>query len=199
MTSIVCVPENQTRIGLGGSGLEEVTVQGVAWAGGGRGVCRVEVSLDGGVTWEPCEMNHSENQDRCCSKCGDCDCAGPDMGTTEASIARLQKKPTPEMGIGRQYAWTQYTRAAKILDSVKDRLKHGEAVELEIVCKALDGDMNQQPEKMRDNWNVLGIAVNHWHRVHVTLDPNLPANTKTVPPKPPGPGKYPDTFVLASF
>jgi hypothetical protein len=30
---------------------------------------------------------------------------------------------------------------------------------------------------MRDNWNVLGIAVNHWHRIHVTLDPQLEPGT----------------------
>ena len=156
-------------------------------------MCRVEVSLDGGITWEPAALKNSENPDKCCVKCGDCDCAGPDMGTNESTIARLQKKPTPEMGMGRQYAWTQFTRAVKIPDSVKERLKHGEAVELEIVCKALDGDMNQQPEKMRDNWNVLGIAVNHWHRIHVVLDPNKPADHKTEAPKPPGPGQYVDS------
>ena len=46
-------------------------------------------------------------------------------------------------------------------------------MEIEILCKAVDGDMNQQPQKMRDNWNVLGIAVNHWHRIHVILDPQM--------------------------
>ena len=44
------------------------------------------------------------------------------------------------MGIGRQYAWTQYSRNMKIPVSVLNRLKNGEAVELEIVCKAVDGE-----------------------------------------------------------
>ncbi|NXA57098.1 SUOX oxidase, partial [Nothocercus julius] len=29
----------------------ELTVKGYAWSGGGRGVVRVDVSLDGGCTW----------------------------------------------------------------------------------------------------------------------------------------------------
>ncbi|KYO39347.1 sulfite oxidase, mitochondrial [Alligator mississippiensis] len=34
----------------------EVTVKGYAWSGGGRGVVRVDVSLDGGHTWQVAEM-----------------------------------------------------------------------------------------------------------------------------------------------
>ena len=39
----MCVPENQTRM----SPVDEIEIKGVAWVGGGRGICRVEVSLDG--------------------------------------------------------------------------------------------------------------------------------------------------------
>ena len=90
--------------------------------------------------------------------------------------------------------YCRYTRTMKIPDAIKRRLAHGEQVDLEVVCKAVDGDMNQQPEKMRDNWNVLGIAVNHWHRIHVTLDPALEPGTVIEPPHPPGPGQYVDSF-----
>ncbi len=55
--------------------------------------------------------------------------------------------------------------------------------------------MNQQPEKMKDNWNVLGIAVNHWHRIKVTLDPTFKADDSNAPkpPEPPGPGQFVDS------
>lgn len=46
---------------------------------------------------------------------------------------------------------------------------------------------------MRDNWNVLGIAVNHWHRIHVVLDPIAPCGQNEAAPKPPGPGQYVDS------
>ncbi|XP_040839871.1 sulfite oxidase, mitochondrial [Ochotona curzoniae] len=39
----------------------EVTVKGYAWSGGGRAVIRVDVSLDGGLTWQAAEL-HGEEQ-----------------------------------------------------------------------------------------------------------------------------------------
>ncbi|XP_067880703.1 sulfite oxidase, mitochondrial isoform X2 [Heterodontus francisci] len=41
---------------------EEVTVKGYAWSGGGREVIRVDVSLDGGETWQVAELT-GEKQD----------------------------------------------------------------------------------------------------------------------------------------
>ncbi|XP_006815733.1 sulfite oxidase-like [Saccoglossus kowalevskii] len=46
--SAVCVPVNGSTIS---SKDEEITVKGYAWSGGGRGIFRVDVSLDGGKTW----------------------------------------------------------------------------------------------------------------------------------------------------
>ena len=65
-------------------------------------------------------------------------------------------------------------------------------VELEIVAKAIDGDFNSQPEKMSHTYNVLGICVNHWHRVKVTVDPRFSSDSPDIPtaePVPP-PGYY---------
>lgn len=39
---------------------EEVTVKGYAWSGGGREVVRVDVSLDGGNTWQVAQLKSSE-------------------------------------------------------------------------------------------------------------------------------------------
>lgn len=39
---------------------EEVTVKGYAWSGGGREVVRVDVSLDGGKTWQVAQLRSSE-------------------------------------------------------------------------------------------------------------------------------------------
>ncbi|KAK9529174.1 hypothetical protein VZT92_013287 [Zoarces viviparus] len=40
--------------------LEDVTVKGYAWSGGGREVVRVDVSLDGGKTWQVARLRSSE-------------------------------------------------------------------------------------------------------------------------------------------
>ncbi|XP_072521982.1 sulfite oxidase, mitochondrial isoform X2 [Salminus brasiliensis] len=42
--------------------LEEVTVKGYAWSGGGREVVRVDVSVDGGKTWHVAELQSGEKQ-----------------------------------------------------------------------------------------------------------------------------------------
>ncbi|XP_026163859.1 sulfite oxidase, mitochondrial [Mastacembelus armatus] len=41
--------------------VEEVTVKGYAWSGGGREVVRVDVSLDGGKTWQVAQLRGSEH------------------------------------------------------------------------------------------------------------------------------------------
>ncbi|XP_043302142.1 sulfite oxidase, mitochondrial isoform X1 [Cervus canadensis] len=42
----------------------EVTVRGYAWSGGGRAVVRVDVSLDGGLTWQVAELEGEEQRAR---------------------------------------------------------------------------------------------------------------------------------------
>ena len=39
---------------------EEVTVKGYAWSGGGREVVRVDVSLDGGKTWQVAQLRTND-------------------------------------------------------------------------------------------------------------------------------------------
>ncbi|XP_005397338.1 PREDICTED: sulfite oxidase, mitochondrial isoform X2 [Chinchilla lanigera] len=42
----------------------DVTVKGYAWSGGGRAVIRVDVSLDGGLTWQAAELDGEEQRPR---------------------------------------------------------------------------------------------------------------------------------------
>ncbi|XP_066114555.1 sulfite oxidase, mitochondrial [Saccopteryx bilineata] len=42
----------------------EVTVKGYAWSGGGRAIIRVDVSLDGGLTWQVAELDGEEQRPR---------------------------------------------------------------------------------------------------------------------------------------
>ncbi|XP_077996158.1 sulfite oxidase-like [Glandiceps talaboti] len=53
--SAVCIPVDGTKVPAESG---EVTVKGYAWSGGGRGILRVDVSLDGGKTWKRADLQH---------------------------------------------------------------------------------------------------------------------------------------------
>lgn len=53
MTSSICEPLDGTVLPLDAT---EVTVKGFAWSGGGRGITRVDVSIDGGQTWHVADI-----------------------------------------------------------------------------------------------------------------------------------------------
>merc|ERR1719498_936282 len=44
--------------------LDDIDVRGVAWSGGGRGIVRVDVSLDEGATWHTAELKEGNNQEQ---------------------------------------------------------------------------------------------------------------------------------------
>ena len=155
--SIICVPGNRTTLS---AHQESIDVKGVAWSGAGRGICRVEVSVDGGETFTACETR----------------------------TAPRGANPPPESGQGRNHAWTQWEVTLPLPDNIKAQLKNGTAVEMEICCKAIDGDFNVQPERMTHGWNVLGICVNHWSRVQVKLCPTVPPGEVKKAPCTPKPG-----------
>jgi len=46
--SAICTPKNGDKIA---HGISEIPVKGYAWSGGGRGIIRVDVTIDGGNTW----------------------------------------------------------------------------------------------------------------------------------------------------
>lgn len=156
--SLICSPPDRAVIGTDG---ESIEVKGVAFAGGGRGVCRVEVSIDGGENF---------------------------------FAANLQRQPTsddsvpPEHGMGRNWAWVQFQQKVPLSPAMKNDLRMGKRVQVEVCSKAIDGDFNTQPERMASSWNVLGICVNHWHRRQFVVDPQLDANHIPVAPPQPAPG-----------
>ncbi|CAD6189155.1 unnamed protein product [Caenorhabditis auriculariae] len=57
---LVCVPAANTNIEKHD---ETIEVAGYAWSGGGRGVIRVEISLDGGKTWQSADLEQDKEQD----------------------------------------------------------------------------------------------------------------------------------------
>lgn len=59
--SAITDPAPHSKVAAGG----EINVHGYAWSGGGRGIVRVDVSADGGKTWQVASLN-SPNQVRDC-------------------------------------------------------------------------------------------------------------------------------------
>jgi len=162
--SIICEPLNGATL----DGADEyIVVRGVAWSGAGRGVCRVELSLDGGETFTAAEIL-----------------------PTPGSKFRASSGPDPQAGQGRNWSWNQYYLKARIPDKNLEELKSGTKSELEICVRAIDGDFNAQPEKMEQVWNVLGICVNHWHKISVTLDPHMSLTNGSPQFKLPNPAGY---------
>lgn len=51
--SAITDPAPHSKVAAGG----EINVHGYAWSGGGRGIVRVDVSADGGKTWQVASLN----------------------------------------------------------------------------------------------------------------------------------------------
>ena len=154
--SIICEPADRGTL----SGAKDtVHVKGIAYSGAGRGICRVEVSIDGGKTFTAAEL---------------------------LPVPVRGDGPAPEAGMGRNWAWQRWEQHLPLPESAKEQLARGEQVNIEVVSKAIDGDFNSQPQDVAHVWNVLGICVNHWCRVNVTLDPSLKPDDP-LPPPPPSP------------
>jgi sulfite oxidase len=54
--SIVCWPPQNATMGRLKN--DEIEIRGVAWSGGGSGIYRVDVTIDGGKTWEAADQLH---------------------------------------------------------------------------------------------------------------------------------------------
>lgn len=57
VTSAIVEPKEGAKVEL-----DDVNVKGFAWAGGGRGIARVDVSIDGGKLWHTAELKEGSEQ-----------------------------------------------------------------------------------------------------------------------------------------
>lgn len=138
---------------------EPIALQGYAYSGGGRAVTRVDVSLDGGLTWDQAELVN--------------DCANPS---------------SPCHG-NKSWAWTRwrYTGTLPILSlpsasspslpaAVQEDCEGGlfprqNALQKKecttLIVKATDEAYNTQPESFKGIYNVRGNLATAWHRVKI--------------------------------
>lgn len=179
-----CISEPPNRATISGQ-MDHVVVEGVAWSGGGRGVCRVEVSIDGGKNFTAAELYSGPTGiPRTEAEKAACPAQRPNPTSKHAM------ESTPQSGMGKHWGWQQFREEVPLPADVKAKLARGEKVKLEVVSKAVDGDFNSQPEEMRSTWNVLGICSNHWAKVEVTVDPNKTVDSFVPAPKQPAGGSY---------
>ena len=152
-----------TEPGMGqtfGRETESIKIKGIAWAGAGRGINRVEVSIDAGRNFRPATLLKKPDEVRAA-------------------------EPEPSHGMGRCWTWQQWEMDFPLTNEMKKAVQNGERIEIEICARARDGDFNVQPESIEDSYNVLGKCVNHWPRRIVHIDPKY--TDKTAPPSYPMP------------
>ena len=58
LQSSICEPKDNVTVESG----DEMLVKGYAWSGGGRGILRVDVSVDGGKTWHEADLHNADQQ-----------------------------------------------------------------------------------------------------------------------------------------
>ncbi|KAL2151183.1 hypothetical protein VTH82DRAFT_6281 [Thermothelomyces myriococcoides] len=144
---------------------EPIAVQGYAYSGGGRAITRVDVSLDGGKTWDQAELVND---------CGD-PASGPCFGNKSWTWTRWRyvgalpvlNLPTEDEPSSSSAAATTATTGEGDRgchdDGKNKKKKHCTT----LVVKATDDAYNTQPESHRGIYNVRGNLATAWHRVKI--------------------------------
>ena len=71
VTSVICKPMTGQKVDIQTGDTHAIHCEGFAWSGGGRGIIRVEVSVDGGQTWNECALqSNSKSGDICDNEFG---------------------------------------------------------------------------------------------------------------------------------
>ncbi|KAF2101438.1 nitrate reductase [Rhizodiscina lignyota] len=138
--SAIACPAHDERLPLN-SRLERYGVRGYAYAGDGRRITRVELSLDKGKTWRLANIDYAEDRYR---------------------EAREQELFGGTLDVGWRdtcFCWCFWQ-----LDIPIEELKTAQ----DVVVRAMDESMNLQPRDMY--WSVMGMMNNAWFRVVIHLE-----------------------------
>ncbi|PYI21518.1 hypothetical protein BO86DRAFT_439044 [Aspergillus japonicus CBS 114.51] len=139
VNSSVVYPQHKEMLDLSLAG-PTYTVKGYAYAGGGRRITRVEISLDKGKTWRLADITYAEDKYREFE--GDLFGGKVDMSWRESC-----------------FCWIFWS-----LDIAIPELADTDA----ILVRAMDEALSIQPRDMY--WSVLGMMNNPWFRVSITKE-----------------------------
>lgn len=150
---------------------EPIALQGYAYSGGGRAIARVDVSLDGGETWDQAELVDD------CS-----DLAHPCYGNKSwawkrwryvGKLPALSPLPPSSPSLSTTTATTAGAAASGGGGSDREEAGGGGGQGKKpkhcttLVVKATDDAYNTQPESHRAIYNVRGNLATAWHRVRI--------------------------------
>lgn len=157
VNSVIVSPDHAECWHMRGDAMETRTIKGYAYSGGGRRISRVELSLDGGSSWEQCKLKNSchekhEKQEK-------------QAGGEKTSISTFS---SPRGPIRPYTGYKCFTFWLWELELPFWKLLHAK----ELVVRAVDEAMNIQPEQA--TWSVLGMMNNSWYRVKVFIETAIP-------------------------
>ncbi|KAJ5204529.1 uncharacterized protein N7498_005408 [Penicillium cinerascens] len=139
VNSVAVYPQHEEELDLATAG-STYTVKGYAYAGGGRRITRVEISLDKGNTWRLADIEYAEDKYRTWE--GDLFGGKVDMWQRESC-----------------FCWSFWSLDIPVAD-----LEDSGA----ILVRAMDEALTAQPRDMY--WSVLGMMNNPWFRVTITKE-----------------------------
>ncbi|CAK7234745.1 hypothetical protein SBRCBS47491_009052 [Sporothrix bragantina] len=117
-----------------------VALTGYAYSGGGREIIRVDVSVDGGRTWDQAVLLDQKEKPY-----------DDDESKSKKNIVARGR---------RDFSWKRWRYEGALL---------GDTPTSEIVVKAIDSAYNTQPERHDGIYNVRGNLATAWHRVTVDI------------------------------
>lgn len=128
---------------------DSITVNGYAWSGGGRAIVRVDVSLDGGLSWHEARLRSGTQRASGYDAISDSD-------DDEQDGVDWRNKQ-----VDKAWAWVLWTADIDIPEELRNK-------KLEICSRAVDASYNVQPESAGPLWNIRGCLCNAWHRVTIS-------------------------------
>lgn len=141
--SAVARPAHNERVDVTTSSTKTFKFQGYAYAGGGRRVTRVELTLDKGRSWRLADVSYPEDEYRLAPE-GETLFGGRlDVGWRESC-----------------FCWCFWSLEIPLADLVGDGAGTGD-----VMVRAMDDAMMVQPRDLY--WSVLGMMNNPWFRVVV--------------------------------
>mmetsp|Transcript_6570 Transcript_6570/g.13260 ORF Transcript_6570/g.13260 Transcript_6570/m.13260 type:complete len:224 (+) Transcript_6570:1657-2328(+) len=72
-------------------------------------------------------------------------------------------RPAANQARNHVWAWTLWEATVPLPESAKS------SDQIEICCKAVDSQYNNQPERAEPIWNLRGVLNNSWHKIQVPL------------------------------
>lgn len=140
---------------------QEITMSGYAFSGGGRSIIRVDVSLDGGISWTQAYLLPD-----CVSKNGT---PSPCHGHGAWAWKRWRFEGTVPLNTFKDKSSSKPTDPVAAATNSKSP-ENGEKRCTTVLVKATDDSYNTQPESHAATWNFRGNLATAWHRVQVCTD-----------------------------